>query len=144
MLSTARSFRGMFTAPHHLAAQSGLAVLREGDRPERLPGALEHRVLRDPARGGGDRVGGVQGHRRPHHHPALGRPQAGDAAVERGARVGGVRVDRDRLAAREEGRLQDPRLRENFVERVFAYRRLRDQLLARLKSRFGASSGPTV
>ena len=30
MLSTARSFRGMFTAPHHLAAQSGLAVLREG------------------------------------------------------------------------------------------------------------------
>jgi uncharacterized protein YbgA (DUF1722 family) len=26
----------------------------------------------------------------------------------------------------EEGRLSDPRLRENFIERVFAYRRLRD------------------
>jgi uncharacterized protein YbgA (DUF1722 family)/uncharacterized protein YbbK (DUF523 family) len=30
------------------------------------------------------------------------------------------------LPVEEEGRLQDPRLRENFVERVFAYRRLRD------------------
>ena len=30
------------------------------------------------------------------------------------------------LPIEEEGRLQDPRLRENFVERVFAYRRLHD------------------
>ena len=30
------------------------------------------------------------------------------------------------LPVEEEGRLSDPRLRENFVERVFAYRRIRD------------------
>jgi uncharacterized protein YbgA (DUF1722 family)/uncharacterized protein YbbK (DUF523 family) len=30
------------------------------------------------------------------------------------------------LPVEEEGRLSDPRLRENFVERVFAYRRLKD------------------
>jgi uncharacterized protein YbgA (DUF1722 family)/uncharacterized protein YbbK (DUF523 family) len=30
------------------------------------------------------------------------------------------------LPVEEEGRLQDPALRENFIERVFAYRRLRD------------------
>ena len=30
------------------------------------------------------------------------------------------------LPVEEEGRLVDPRLRENFIERVFAYRRLRD------------------
>jgi len=30
------------------------------------------------------------------------------------------------LPIEEEGRLNDPRLRENFIERVFAYRRLRD------------------
>lgn len=30
------------------------------------------------------------------------------------------------LPVEEEGRLGDPRLRENFIERVFAYRRLRD------------------
>lgn len=30
------------------------------------------------------------------------------------------------LPVEEEGRLADPRLRENFIERVFAYRRLRD------------------
>jgi uncharacterized protein YbgA (DUF1722 family)/uncharacterized protein YbbK (DUF523 family) len=30
------------------------------------------------------------------------------------------------LPLEEEGRLSDPRLRENFIERVFAYRRLRD------------------
>ena len=30
-----------------------------------------------------------------------------------------------RLPVEEEGRLSDPRLRENFIERVFAYRRLR-------------------
>ena len=31
-----------------------------------------------------------------------------------------------RLPVEEEGRLNDPRLRENFIERVFAYRRLKD------------------
>ena len=30
------------------------------------------------------------------------------------------------LPVEEEGRLNDPRLRENFIERVFAYRRIRD------------------
>ena len=30
MLHTPRSRRGMVTAPHHLASQAGLAVLREG------------------------------------------------------------------------------------------------------------------
>jgi uncharacterized protein YbgA (DUF1722 family)/uncharacterized protein YbbK (DUF523 family) len=32
----------------------------------------------------------------------------------------------EHLPVEEEGRLHDPRLRENFVERVFAYRRLQD------------------
>jgi len=35
------------------------------------------------------------------------------------------------LPVEEEGRLNDPRLRENFVERVFAYRRLRSLLNGR-------------
>ncbi len=35
------------------------------------------------------------------------------------------------LPAEEEGRLHDPRLRENFIERVFAYRRLEGLLAAR-------------
>ena len=35
------------------------------------------------------------------------------------------------LPIEEEGRLQDPRLRENFIERVFAYRRLRDLFASR-------------
>ena len=35
------------------------------------------------------------------------------------------------LPVEEEGRLSDPRLRENFVERVFAYWRLRDLFAAR-------------
>jgi uncharacterized protein YbgA (DUF1722 family)/uncharacterized protein YbbK (DUF523 family) len=35
------------------------------------------------------------------------------------------------LPVEEEGRLQDPRLRENFVERIFAYRRLRDLFASR-------------
>ena len=30
MLQTVRSFRGMMTAPHHLASQAGLRVLQEG------------------------------------------------------------------------------------------------------------------
>ncbi len=54
------------------------------------------------------------------------------AAKEPGKRIG-VGLFAQALLARfphlpveEEGRLTDPRLRENFVERVFAYRRLRD------------------
>jgi uncharacterized protein YbgA (DUF1722 family)/uncharacterized protein YbbK (DUF523 family) len=35
------------------------------------------------------------------------------------------------LPVEEEGRLSDPRLRENFIERVFAYRRLRDLFAGR-------------
>jgi uncharacterized protein YbgA (DUF1722 family)/uncharacterized protein YbbK (DUF523 family) len=35
------------------------------------------------------------------------------------------------LPVEEEGRLQDPKLRENFIERVFAYRRLRTLFAAR-------------
>lgn len=35
------------------------------------------------------------------------------------------------LPVEEEGRLSDPRLRENFIERVFAYRRLRTLFAAR-------------
>jgi len=35
------------------------------------------------------------------------------------------------LPVEEEGRLADPRLRDNFVERVFAYRRLRSLFVAR-------------
>lgn len=35
------------------------------------------------------------------------------------------------LPVEEEGRLNDPRLRENFIERVFAYRRLKDLLGSR-------------
>jgi len=51
----------------------------------------------------------------------------------------------------EEGRLADPRLRENFIERVFAYRRLRTLLAGRLTAgrlvastpRTSSSSWPT-
>jgi uncharacterized protein YbgA (DUF1722 family)/uncharacterized protein YbbK (DUF523 family) len=39
------------------------------------------------------------------------------------------------LPVEEEGRLSDPRLRENFVERVFAYRRLRTLFAGRWKLR---------
>lgn len=35
------------------------------------------------------------------------------------------------LPVEEEGRLNDPRLRENFIERVFGYRRLKDLLASR-------------
>ena len=35
------------------------------------------------------------------------------------------------LPVEEEGRLADPRLRENFIERVFAYRRLKDLFASR-------------
>lgn len=39
------------------------------------------------------------------------------------------------LPVEEEGRLCDPRLRENFIERVFAYRRLKDHFAARWSAR---------
>lgn len=35
------------------------------------------------------------------------------------------------LPVEEEGRLSDPRLRENFIERIFAFRRLKDQFNGR-------------
>jgi uncharacterized protein YbgA (DUF1722 family)/uncharacterized protein YbbK (DUF523 family) len=35
------------------------------------------------------------------------------------------------LPAEEEGRLSDPRIRDNFIERVFAYQRLRDLFVSR-------------
>ena len=38
------------------------------------------------------------------------------------------------LPVAEEGRLNDPGLRENFIERVFAYRRLRELLSGRFSS----------
>jgi uncharacterized protein YbgA (DUF1722 family) len=39
------------------------------------------------------------------------------------------------LPVEEEGRLHDPRLRENFIERVFAFRRVKDLLATRPRSR---------
>ncbi len=42
------------------------------------------------------------------------------------------------LPVEEEGRLHDPALRENFIERVFAYRRLRDMMQAGTRSRLVA------
>ncbi|MCI0658426.1 MAG: DUF523 and DUF1722 domain-containing protein [Acidobacteria bacterium] len=39
-----------------------------------------------------------------------------------------LRLQMPLLPLEEEGRLEDPALRENFIERVFAYRRLRDLL----------------
>lgn len=39
------------------------------------------------------------------------------------------------LPVEEEGRLNDPRLRENWIERVFAYRRLRNLFAGRLSRR---------
>ncbi len=39
------------------------------------------------------------------------------------------------LPVEEEGRLCDPRLRENFIERVFAYRRLKDLCMRALAKR---------
>jgi len=39
------------------------------------------------------------------------------------------------LPVEEEGRLNDPILRENFIERVFAYRRLKDLFVSRWRAR---------
>jgi len=52
-----------------------------------------------------------------------------DGAPKRDGRgvFAGALLDRfPNLPVEDEGRLNDPRLRENFIERVFAYRRLRD------------------
>ena len=44
----------------------------------------------------------------------------------RGLFAAGLADAQPLLPLEEEGRLGDPRLRENFIERVFAYRRLRE------------------
>ena len=63
------------------------------------------------------RHGAGQGARRARaRRPATGRGLFAEALLARCPH----------LPVEEEGRLQDARLRENFVERVFAYRRLRD------------------
>lgn len=49
------------------------------------------------------------------------------ARTGRGLFAAALRERFPELPVEEEGRLSDPRLRENFVERVFAYRRLRDR-----------------
>lgn len=49
----------------------------------------------------------------------------------RGLFAAALRAHHPFLPIEEEGRLSDPRLRENFVERVFAYRRLRDLFAGR-------------
>lgn len=56
------------------------------------------------------------------------RVYAGSGAPRRngvGLFTAALRAAMPRLPVEEEGRLHDPRLRENFVERVFAYQRLR-------------------
>ena len=53
------------------------------------------------------------------------------ARAGRGLFAGALLERMPLLPVEEEGRLDDPRLRENFVERVFAYRRLKDLLAAR-------------
>jgi uncharacterized protein YbgA (DUF1722 family)/uncharacterized protein YbbK (DUF523 family) len=60
------------------------------------------------------------------HGPAAGRPKAGVGLFAR------TLMDRlPLLPVEEEGRLHDPGLRESFIERVFAFRRLRDLLASR-------------
>jgi uncharacterized protein YbgA (DUF1722 family)/uncharacterized protein YbbK (DUF523 family) len=49
----------------------------------------------------------------------------------RGVFAGGLMDSQPLLPVEEEGRLNDPKLRENFFERVFAYRRMRDCLSRR-------------
>jgi uncharacterized protein YbgA (DUF1722 family)/uncharacterized protein YbbK (DUF523 family) len=49
----------------------------------------------------------------------------------RGLFAGALMARLPHLPVEEEGRLLDPRLRDNFVERVFAYRRLRDLFSSR-------------
>jgi uncharacterized protein YbgA (DUF1722 family)/uncharacterized protein YbbK (DUF523 family) len=55
-------------------------------------------------------------------HGTAGAPSRNGTGLFAQALLSGCR----RLPVEEEGRLHDPRLRENFIERVFAYRRLRE------------------
>ncbi|MEO8075851.1 MAG: DUF523 and DUF1722 domain-containing protein [Acidobacteriota bacterium] len=56
---------------------------------------------------------------------------AGPARDGRGLFAAALLARLPLLPVEEEGRLCDPRLRENFVERVFAYRRLKDLFTSR-------------
>jgi len=60
------------------------------------------------------------------HGPALGRPKQGVGLFARA-----LMRRLPLLPVEEEGRLHDPRLRESFIERVFAFRRVRDLLASR-------------
>jgi uncharacterized protein YbgA (DUF1722 family)/uncharacterized protein YbbK (DUF523 family) len=60
------------------------------------------------------------------HGPALGRRKQGVGLFARA-----LMRRLPLLPVEEEGRLHDPRLRESFIERVFAFRRLRDLLASR-------------
>jgi uncharacterized protein YbgA (DUF1722 family)/uncharacterized protein YbbK (DUF523 family) len=55
-------------------------------------------------------------------HGSTGAPRRNGIGLFAQALLAGCR----RLPVEEEGRLHDPGLRENFIERVFAYRRLRE------------------
>jgi uncharacterized protein YbbK (DUF523 family) len=57
-----------------------------------------------------------------------------DVAVRdgRGLFAEALRLRMPRLPVEDEGRLADPRLRESFLERVFAFRRLKDRAAGRL------------
>lgn len=54
------------------------------------------------------------------------RPGGGFEKTGRGVFAAALLDADPLLPVEEEGRLEDPRLRENFLERVFAYRRLKD------------------
>ncbi|HET8948800.1 MAG TPA: DUF523 and DUF1722 domain-containing protein [Candidatus Polarisedimenticolia bacterium] len=60
------------------------------------------------------------------HGPAPGRPKPGVGLFARA-----LMRRLPLLPVEEEGRLHDPGLRESFIERVFAFRRLRDLLASR-------------
>ncbi len=62
------------------------------------------------------------GYERVKIHDRNGMPTKGG----RGAFASVLLARFPRLPAEEEGRLNDPKLRENFIERIFSYRRLRD------------------
>jgi uncharacterized protein YbgA (DUF1722 family)/uncharacterized protein YbbK (DUF523 family) len=64
------------------------------------------------------------------------RPDKGHLPAERAARglfAEALMARHPHLPVEEEGRLHDARLRENFIERVFAHRRLRDLFSGRWK-----------
>jgi len=63
-------------------------------------------------------------------------PEKGMARREgRGLFAGRLIEELPSLPVEEEGRLNDPVLRENFIERIFAYRRLRDLFRGRFAAR---------